>query len=625
MAQMTQSRSMSDWLGPFLFLLLGWLIAAWVISPHRFRSVDPNVSEVQELLALDGAFVPMPLTQRTDSNLELRARVQSAQNDQHAFLLNFAGQPTQLLLNGIELERMSLHAGADEAGLRQSFLYLVPNHQARASALSLELIAEPRAGRVRLGGLFSGPRVELERRYREYRLTRFELTQSVLVAACLIAIFAALIWNARRNELMYGWFAAGVGFWIIYLSHFVWFKAPMQLPVWQCFIHVSLGFALYCMLRFCHLFLRITAGKLEKALLLTHITVSIIALATALISPSSSAQFFTMNVLLRLVLFAFAIHLLVSLIRAALRTHERQVYWLLAATVLGLSYGVYDSVIVLAERNTATLIFHLGIFPLLAVFGFTVILRFSNLLQDANAQNLVLDSRVQEKTAALERIFAARQELERERLLVDERHRLATDLHDGAGSQLVSLLAAVRRDGLSQAQMEQALLEAIADLRLVMDSIDSMGSDLAEALGQFRSRLEPRVHAAGVKSKWRTASLRDGLKLSPRRTLNIFRALQEGIVNVLKHAQASEIEISARDGGSVLELCVRDNGKGLAPELFDPATRAKMGGRGLSNFDSRMKSLGGYAKFSAASDDPNQPGLEIRLYVPIPPENETKW
>jgi signal transduction histidine kinase len=621
----TQSNAIGDWLWPVLFVFLGWLIAAWIITPSSFRSTNQDVVEINEVLDANNTFVPVAMTKSARATIAFRVPVQTGQDNQHTFLLSFASQPTAMTINGVHLERIALHRGADDVGLRQAFLYLVPKDFPSGSSNTLTISAEPRLGRVRLGGLYSGPRSELERRFDQLRTVRVGLTDAAIVAAGMIALFSALIWNARRNETMYGWFAAGIAFWMVYLVHFAWFRAPMDSPIWQTFIHVCLGFALYCMIRFCHLFLQLPANPLEQPLLRLHTGISVVVLLIALIAPHSPWQQISMNVVLRLVLFLFGIMLMSVLVKAAIQSKSRQTYWLLAACVLGISFGLHDSVVVLAERNTATLIFHLGILPFLAIFGFSVILRFSNLLSDAQAQNAVLDSRVQEKTAALERIFSSRQELEREKLLVAERHRLATDLHDGAGSQLVSLLAAVRRDGLSQEQMEQALLEAIADLRLVMDSIDSMGSDLAEALGQFRSRLEPRIHAAGVKSKWRTANLRDGLKLSPRRTLNVFRALQEGIVNVLKHAQATEVEISARDAGSVLELCIRDNGKGLNAELFDPAVRAKRGGRGLSNFDSRMKSLGGYAKFAAASDSDLQPGLEIRLYVPIPPENETKW
>jgi signal transduction histidine kinase len=245
------------------------------------------------------------------------------------------------------------------------------------------------------------------------------------------------------------------------------------------------------------------------------------------------------------------------------------------------------------------------------------------LLDNVEAQNVLLDQRVQEKSRALEEEFFARQRLVREKLLADERHRLATDLHDGAGSQLVSLLAAVRREGMDRVQMEAALGEAIADLRLVMDSIDSLGADLAEALGQFRSRLEPRLKAAGLNSVWRTASLPEGLKLSPRRTLSIFRALQEALVNVLKHAEAQQVQVNARVAGSILELAVIDDGKGLGDVKCESGAPKSIlggsGGRGLANLEQRMRSLGGYATLSA-----NQPrGLAVMLYVPIPNENET--
>ena len=143
------------------------------------------------------------------------------------------------------------------------------------------------------------------------------------------------------------------------------------------------------------------------------------------------------------------------------------------------------------------------------------------------------------------------------------------------------------------------------------------------------------MEATNSWSPWRTATLRDGLKLSPRRTLNIFRALQEALVNVLKHADATEVQVTARDAGSVLQISVRDNGVGLAPELMNAASQVpastpapnngRTGGRGLANLASRMKSLGGYATFSTAQLDADRPGLNVSLYVPIPAENETKW
>jgi signal transduction histidine kinase len=293
-----------------------------------------------------------------------------------------------------------------------------------------------------------------------------------------------------------------------------------------------------------------------------------------------------------------------------------------------------------AERTQAPQ-WLLLLLPLCALAAVLLSSQIRKRLAHLEASQHALKAELSTQREAFEREYKVRQQLEKEKLLSEERHRLATDLHDGAGSQLVSLLAAVRHSGMSSAQMEIALSEAIADLRLVMDSIDSMGSDLADALGQFRSRLEPRLKAAGLQSSWRTASLPEGLKLSPRRTLSIFRALQEALVNIIKHAQASEVQISAREAGSALEFVVQDNGRGLPPEKLpevklpevklpeekvqedkraeDKGTPGQPRGRGRLNLERRMASLGGYARFQSVQPS----GLAVQLIVPIPNASET--
>jgi signal transduction histidine kinase len=437
----------------------------------------------------------------------------------------------------------------------------------------------------------------------------------------LIMLFSALLWLARPKETLYGWFALGVFFWMIYLMNFIWYRAPLTGNCWLALIHAALVCSLICVQRFCRLFLGQVPKKTDFWLNVFAVACGGICLSLAIMAPMSKAFYWSLDIALRLALLALGLHLVALLARAGRLQGSAEAYWLGAASLLGLSLGFWDSAIVLEYLPRSTpFIFQLGILPLVLVFGYLLLRRFISLLDAAEAQNALLDQRVQQNSIALEQAFAQRQIFEREKLLADERHRLATDLHDGAGSQLVSLLSAVRRDGMNPQQMEQALSDAISDLRLVMDSIDSLGSDLAEALGQFRSRMEPKLSASGLKSVWRTATLSEGLRLSPRRTLNVFRALQESLVNVLKHAHASEVEISAQELGGVLRISVVDNGTGLPSDRVE-----KKGSRGLLSLEARMKSLGGYAQFKPAYPDATQPGLEVSLYVPIPVANETKW
>lgn len=618
-------RLLNSWLGPALFVLGGWVFAQMVLNP----STIPNAQAIETVLDQSGAEVGLPFRKKNTEAQFFRTTLvlESDYTEQQAVFIGLAVQPTQMRVNGTPLERITLRPGADEVGLRQAFLFLIPTDLLHVGGNSVEFsLKTPPSGTAVLSDIWFGSRVELENHFRKIYAARVTLTQITAITAVLITLFAALIWLARPNETLYGWFALGVSMWLFYLMHFLWYRAPLNGASWLAFIHIALGVSILCIQQFCRKFLLQQTPSSDRIVAWGTLAMSIFMVVISVVAPDSALYFVSLNIVFRVWLLVLGVYLVGSLTRAAWQRREAQVYWLLAATLLGLSLGIFDSAVVLQVYSpSSTLLFHLGILPLVAVFGYLLFRRFVSLLDAAEAQNAALDLRVQEKSHALEKAFSARQSLERERLLVDERHRLATDLHDGAGSQLVSLLAAVRREGIDRASMEQALVEAIADLRLVMDSIDSMGSDLAEALGQFRSRIEPRLRAAGLNSVWRTATLRDDLKLSPRRTLNVFRALQEALVNVIKHSGATEVQISARDAGTVLEISVNDNGCGLSDALKDPNTRKQSGSRGLGNLDSRMRSLGGYAQLICAEPGAERPGLSVRLYVPIPAENETKW
>ncbi len=631
-------------IGPLLFVIFGWMFALLVLHPTEITGAE----RLTTLFDAEGASVSLPIRESRYSAPLYRTSINSdvGYSVPQAIYVGFARQPTQMRANGVPLERISLRPGADEIGFRQAFLFLVPEEVLHAGGNTLEFALKPvhitdqpaqmGPNTIGLSEIWFGPRDQLEAHFRTIYALRVTLTQITAITALLITLFAALLWLARPSETLYGWFSLGVALWMVYLLHFVWYRAPLNGHCWLASIHIALAGSLLCVQRFCRQFLAQPRTRLDRFVGYAALIIGVCMLVISIAFPDTLAYQICLNGFMRGLLLALGLHIVWTLLHAAYNRGEAQIYWLSAAAVLGLSLGVHDSAVILEVLPaSSTLLFHLGVLPLVVVFGYILLQRFVALLEAAEAHNAALDRRIQQKSIALEHEFSARQALERERMLVDERHRLATDLHDGAGSQLVSLLAAVRRDGMSAQQMEQALLEAIADLRLVMDSIDSMGSDLAEALGQFRSRSEPRLRAAGLSSVWRTTTLRDGLKLSPRRTLNIFRALQEALVNVLKHAGATEVQITARDAGSVLQISVRDNGVGLAPELMNAASQVpsstpapnsgRTGGRGLANLASRMKSLGGYATFSTGYPDAERPGLNVSLYVPIPAENETKW
>ncbi len=177
---------------------------------------------------------------------------------------------------------------------------------------------------------------------------------------------------------------------------------------------------------------------------------------------------------------------------------------------------------------------------------------------------------------------------ERDRILAVEaavRHELARDLHDGPAQMLAALIMEIRflrelaqRDP-NKLMTEFVNLEAVAqkamyqtrnilfDLRPVI--LEQQG--LGPALEQYVMRLR-------MVEPFRIALNAETLKtrFEPKVEAAIFSIVQEAVNNAKKHANATQLEIEAREEGNTLTISVRDDGRG-----FDVLqTRENYGARG---------------------------------------------
>ena len=90
----------------------------------------------------------------------------------------------------------------------------------------------------------------------------------------------------------------------------------------------------------------------------------------------------------------------------------------------------------------------------------------------------------------------------------------------------------------------------------------------------------------------------------------LFQAVRELLVNVIKHAQASQVRVAIDREGADLRIKVEDNGVGLPISLDAPPTGR---GFGLFSIRERLKHLGGHLK---AESEPGQ-GTRVTLLVPL--------
>jgi signal transduction histidine kinase len=197
-------------------------------------------------------------------------------------------------------------------------------------------------------------------------------------------------------------------------------------------------------------------------------------------------------------------------------------------------------------------------------------------------------------------------ELERVQTLANERQRLMHDMHDGLGSSLLSTLAAIEKNKLSQQAVAEALRTCIDDLRLVIDSLEPTANDLVTLLATIRYRLGQRLNAAGLELVWEITDLPPLPWLESPDALNVLRLVQEALVNVLKHANASSVQVSTHDLGKQVEIQIADNGMG-----FDACTITP--GRGMYSQAKRAERLGGELHIDSTPGF----GTCLRLLLPV--------
>jgi signal transduction histidine kinase len=249
----------------------------------------------------------------------------------------------------------------------------------------------------------------------------------------------------------------------------------------------------------------------------------------------------------------------------------------------------------------------LGVLALAVLLLLGIVRRARKLSMRLENANMVLDARIAEKQAELEATAALLRQREAEAAVQGERSRIMRDLHDGLGSQLMSIMLSARVGIAEPAAVAEGLQSVIDEMRLMVDSMDSVGESLSAALATFKARVQPRIEATGLAFDWQEDPAVAAIaEFGPRDVLQIFRVLQEAVTNALKHSGCSTIAVRAICEAGALVLTVEDDGKGI--------TATGKAGRGLSNMQLRAASVQGQVAITPGTDGR---GTRIRLSLPL--------
>ncbi|MBI2918258.1 MAG: HAMP domain-containing protein [Chloroflexi bacterium] len=227
-----------------------------------------------------------------------------------------------------------------------------------------------------------------------------------------------------------------------------------------------------------------------------------------------------------------------------------------------------------------------------------------------------LEAKVRERTEQvrhlLEMTISAQEE---------ERRRLARELHDDTAQSIASVLVgmAALRDSLPPGQervcemVDRALAQgsrALAEMRRVIMDLRPSALDDLGFIPALRTYAEDRLGASGVKLEFQVRGQQR--RLDPPVETAIFRILQEGVTNVVKHSRATSARITVSFVDGAMEASVEDNGRGFDPALVGQGSTE--GGVGLEGMRERAELVG------ARLEIDSRPGAGTRVRVQLPVE-----
>lgn len=187
-----------------------------------------------------------------------------------------------------------------------------------------------------------------------------------------------------------------------------------------------------------------------------------------------------------------------------------------------------------------------------------------------------------------------------DRGVIEERLRIAQDLHDDVGARLLTGLH-------GGADLRSTIQGAMADIRSIVKGIAGEKVLLGELLADLRSESYKRLEAAGIELKWHVPEMdiyEFAIDYHLHKTLGSL--VREVVSNTIKHAKAKEIEITLNVVNDQIEIYVFDDGHGFPEKVIQGET-----GFGLKGMKKRVTDFGG--KFEIK----NSPYASISINLPM--------
>ncbi len=189
---------------------------------------------------------------------------------------------------------------------------------------------------------------------------------------------------------------------------------------------------------------------------------------------------------------------------------------------------------------------------------------------------------------------------------MEERARIAQDLHDDIGARLLTLMYKS-----TTPEMEDYVRHTLKDLKTLTRGLAAPNHPLTHAVAEWKADITQRMSDAGCDLTWSFSCDHD-FDLSVVQWSALTRVLRELVSNVLAHAQATRLQIEIQFERGTLTLAVSDDGVGRQPQDWSH-------GLGLGGVRKRVKQLGGDVAWREREPQ------GIACHVSVPGLASTAW
>jgi len=220
-----------------------------------------------------------------------------------------------------------------------------------------------------------------------------------------------------------------------------------------------------------------------------------------------------------------------------------------------------------------------------------------------------LGQRLNRMALQLKNLLKRREEI----AVLEERNRLARDLHDSAKQQA---LAASFQIGTALTLFDRDSTNARGHLEEAERLVDSVREELTDLITELRPQdLEGKTISQILSeyavdwSHQHEIELEQDLRADPSLSIGckqtLLRILQEALANIARHSAATQVSISLQAQGGEVTLMIGDNGRGFAPGEVTH-------GVGLHSMRERAQSLGGSLNLDSTPGE----GTSITVRIP---------